>query len=180
MLAHVIELVMSTLEHEAQQFSIAQLCLCTQLPQTFFGLCCRLLSPSRIYKQLYHATAYKTELVAACLQLLNSNSTLSINSMVHHLTQGVAMLTKQVDAEADEDLGYDAHVHAEVKQFSQHDLEDHAAFVVQQMTPILGRHALKVCPWTVTLTVTHEGESWPMYTARQDVAFQDQYCDFSQ
>lgn len=53
------------------------------------------------------------------------------------------MLTKEADPEA-EGLGYDAHVHAEVKQFSQHDLEDHAAFVVQQMTPILGRHALKV------------------------------------
>ena len=64
--------------------------------------------------------------------------------MVHHLTQGVAMLTKDVDPEAEEGLGYEAHAHAEVRHFSQHDLEDHAAFVVQQMTPILGRHALKV------------------------------------
>ena len=70
--------------------------------------------------------------------------------MVHHLTQGVAMLTKEVDVEAEELMGYDTHVHADVKQFAQHDLEDHAAFVVQQMTPILGRHALKVCLWTGT------------------------------
>lgn len=54
------------------------------------------------------------------------------------------MLAKEVDAEAEEELGYEAQVHAEVKQFSQDDLETHAAFVVQQMTPILGRHALKV------------------------------------
>ena len=54
------------------------------------------------------------------------------------------MLTKEVDREAEEELGYEAQVHAEVKQFSQDDLESHAGFVVQQMTPILGRHALKV------------------------------------
>ena len=59
------------------------------------------------------------------------------------------MLTKEDDPEAEDGLGYDAHAHAEMKQFSQHDLEDHASFVVQQMTPILGRHALKVPLLTV-------------------------------
>lgn len=54
------------------------------------------------------------------------------------------MLTTEVDMEAEEDLGLSAHPHTEVKQFGQDDLHDHAAFVVQQMTPILGRHALKV------------------------------------
>lgn len=54
------------------------------------------------------------------------------------------MLAKEVDAEAEEELGYEAQAHAEVKQFSREDLETHAAFVVQQMTPVLGRHALKV------------------------------------
>ncbi|KAL3155854.1 hypothetical protein ABBQ32_012863 [Trebouxia sp. C0010 RCD-2024] len=77
------------------------------------------------------------------IKLVNSNPSVSFNSLVHHLTQGVSMLAKEVDAEAEEELGYEAQVHAEVKQFSQDDLETHAAFVVQQMTPILGRHALK-------------------------------------
>ena len=93
---------------------------------------------------MYHATAHKTELVAACLQLLNGNPKLSIDSVAHHLAQGVQMLTTEVDMEAEEDLGLSAHPHTEVKQFGQDDLHDHAAFVVQQMTPILGRHALKV------------------------------------
>ncbi|KAL3145939.1 hypothetical protein ABBQ38_015299 [Trebouxia sp. C0009 RCD-2024] len=88
-------------------------------------------------------TAHKTELVAACLQLVNSNPSVSFNSLVHHLAQGVSMLAKEVDAEAEEELGYEAQAHAEVKQFSREDLETHAAFVVQQMTPVLGRHALK-------------------------------------
>lgn len=65
------------------------------------------------------------------------------------------MPTLEVDPEAEEGLGHDAHVHAEVKQFSQHDLEDHAPFVVQQMTPILGRHALKVCRLTVIPDHSH-------------------------
>ena len=102
------------------------------------------MSPSRIYKQLYHATAHKTELVAACLQLLNTNPSLSYDQVVQQLTHGIAMLTQEVDLEA-EDLGFDAHAHAEVKQFSEHDLEGHEAFVVQQITPVLGRHAFKVC-----------------------------------
>ena len=93
---------------------------------------------------MYYATANKTELVAACLQLLNSNPRLSLDSIAHHLTQGVEMLTTEVDMEAEEGLGLGAQPHAEVKQFGQHDLQDHAAFVVQQMTPVLGRHALKV------------------------------------
>ena len=107
-------------------------------------LICRLLSPSRIYKQLYDATANKTELVAACLQLLDSNPSLTYDSVVRRLADGVAMMRQEVDHDAEYLSGYTVVDNTEVQQFSQHDLLDHAAFVVQQIAPVLGRHALKV------------------------------------
>ena len=106
---------------------------------------CRLLSPSRIYKQQYQSIANKTRLVAACLQIVNSNASLSYDAVVRHLADGVAMLPQGADPEAPEYISdFDGHDTAEVQRFGQHDLLDHAAFVVQQVGPVLGRHALKV------------------------------------
>ena len=62
--------------------------------------------------------------------------------MVHHLTQGVAMLTKEVDVEAEELMGYDTHVHADVKQFAQHDLEGPCCICGSADDPNLG----SACP----------------------------------
>jgi len=89
-------------------------------------------------------TASKTELVAACLHLLSSNPSLSYDSVVRQLADGVALPAQEVDLDAEYTSGFEGHDKAEVQQFSQHDLLDHAAFVVQQMAPVLGRHALKV------------------------------------
>lgn len=107
---------------------------------------CRLLSPSRIYKQQYQSIANKTKLVAACLQLVSSNASLSYDAVVRHLAEGVAVLPQGADPEALEYISdFDGHDTAEAQRFDQHDLLDHAAFVVQQVGPVLGRHALKVC-----------------------------------
>ena len=106
---------------------------------------CRLLSPSRIYKQQYQSIANKTRLVAACLQIVSSNASLSYDAVVRHLADGVAVLPQGADPEAPEYISdFDGHDTAEVQRFGQHELLDHAAFVVQQVGPVLGRHALKV------------------------------------
>ncbi|KAL0046805.1 hypothetical protein WJX82_010406 [Trebouxia sp. C0006] len=104
----------------------------------------RLLSPSRIYKQQYQSIANKTRLVAACLQIVSSNASLSYDAVVRHLADGVAVLPQGADPEAPEYISdFDGHDTAEVQRFGQHELLDHAAFVVQQVGPVLGRHALK-------------------------------------
>ncbi|KAA6418167.1 MAG: PHD zinc finger-containing [Trebouxia sp. A1-2] len=104
----------------------------------------RLLSPSRIYKQQYQSVINKTKLVAACLQVVSSNASLSYDAVVRHLADGVAVLPQGADPEAPEYVSdFDGHDTAEVQRFGQHDLLDHAAFVVQQVGPVLGRHALK-------------------------------------
>ncbi|DBA80727.1 hypothetical protein WJX77_005653 [Trebouxia sp. C0004] len=104
----------------------------------------RLLSPSRIYKQQYQSIANKTKLVAACLQLVSSDASLSYDAVVRHLAEGVTVLPQGADPEAPEYLSdFDGHDTAEAQRFGQHDLLDHAAFVVQQVGPVLGRHAIK-------------------------------------
>ena len=105
---------------------------------------CRLLSPSRIYKQLYSGTAHKTELVHACLQLLSTKTNMTYEAMSRRLAEGIAVVRHPIDEEADQ-AGLEDISHAEFQQFGQHDLANHAAFVVQQIAPLLGRHALKVC-----------------------------------
>lgn len=85
------------------------------------------------------------------------------------------MLAKEVDPEVEEELGYDGQAHAEVKQFSQHDLEGQAAFVVQQMTPILGRHALKVRP-SDSCPFHPSGSRLTVYTAKSTCSLTGAAC----
>ena len=69
--------------------------------------------------------------------------------MARRLTEGVTVVRHPIDEEA-ELAGFEDVSHAEIQQYGQHDLADHAAFVVQQIAPLLGRHALKVRPVPVT------------------------------
>ncbi len=85
--------------------------------------------------------------------MVSSNASLSYDAVVRHLADGVAVLPQGADPGAPEYISdFDGHDTAEVQRFGQHDLLDHAAFVVQQVGPVLGRHALKVC-WYYTLSV---------------------------
>lgn len=102
----------------------------------------RLLSPSRIYKQIYAPIETKTELAAACHLLLTNDPQLSYHAAVHQLAQGVAVTHQPNDQGVDYGLGRQDE---ELHQFQEHDLLDHAAFVVQQLGPMFGRHAYQVC-----------------------------------
>ena len=104
----------------------------------------RLLSPSRIYKQIYAPIETKTELAAACQALLAKEPQLSYPAAVHQLAQGVAVTHQPNEQNVDYGLGgQDQELH----QFHEHDLLDHAAFVVQQLGPMFGRHSYKVGEW---------------------------------
>lgn len=77
--------------------------------------------------------------------MVSSNPRLPFDSVVRKLAEGVSVLPQGADPDAPEYVsGFDGHDNAEVQQFGQHDLLDHAAFVVQQIGPLLGRHALTV------------------------------------
>ena len=105
---------------------------------------CRLLSPSRIYKQIFDPIESKTELAAACQSLLSSQPRLSYQAAVRQLAQGVAVLPQQTD-EGSGALPMGDGDNQELHQFQEHNLLEHAAFVVQQLAPIFGRHAYRVC-----------------------------------
>lgn len=117
------------------------------------ALHCRLLSPSRIYKQIYDSIETKTELAAACHTLLTAEPQLSYQAAVHQLAQGVAVPPLPTDQNADYSLeGQDQELH----QFNESDLLSHAAFVVQQLAPILGRHAYRVrAHWLMSSYLIH-------------------------
>ena len=86
--------------------------------------------------------------------MVSSNASLSYDAVVHHLADGVAVLPQGADPEAPEYMSdFDGHDAAEEQRFGQHELLDHAAFVVQQVGPVLGRHALKVC-WCYTVPMS--------------------------
>ena len=87
--------------------------------------------------------------------MVSSNASLSYDAVVRHLADGVAVLPQGADPGAPEYISdFDGHDTAEVQRFGQHDLLDHAAFVVQQVGPVLGRHALKVrCNYSFLMSV---------------------------
>lgn len=103
---------------------------------------CRLLSPSRIYKQIYDPIETKTELAAACQTLLTAEPQLPYQAAMQQLAHGVAVPQQATDP--DVDYAHDGH-EPERHQFQENDLLSHAAFVVQQLAPLFGRHAYKVC-----------------------------------